>query len=258
MRVSRRFAVLTLMTLACAPRALEAAPFLLNPAGGPIQGAECTDLVPDVSLSACGLFSIDPFAGPITGGLEFDNDVALFLFVLTSQSNVAAITSGFATTDFDPFMGLFYGADTLIGGTVVPRGTIVEYPDPTGSASIPARSRDISDVNFDDVLPDPDLRPTLLLDPGTYILALLQYDNDFTLDVVGGADMLRAGFSRDDNQTFDGGCVAEGTPCSFTLSMTATPVDPAPVPEPGTLSLLILGSAAAAVVRRRRTNEPRT
>ena len=102
MSVSRRFAVLSLMMLACAPRTLEAAPFLVNPSGAQTQGLECTGLVPN--LSACGLFFIDSFAGPITGGLVYDNDVALFQFLLTTQTSFAATT---AFGGFDASFGLF-------------------------------------------------------------------------------------------------------------------------------------------------------
>ncbi len=243
MSVSSRFAVLSLTMLACSPRTLEAAPFLVNPSGAQTQGLECTGLVPN--LSACGLFSIDPFAGPITGGLVNDNDVALFQFLLTTQTFFAATT---ALGGFDASFGLFDQT-----------GRILEYvADPlVPDARYPARSEDVS---FDGVVDDTlsTLVPVLLLDPGTYFLALLQNGNFFKQDDVELVDMLGAGFSGDDGLPF-GGCAETGTPCGFALSITATPVNPAPapVPEPGTLSLLILGSAAA-VLRRRRKSESRS
>jgi hypothetical protein len=147
----------------------------------------------------------------------------------------SAATSSYGAGGFDPTIGLFTST-----------GDIVQYADPNDPTAIyPARGVDIDpdNLNYDDML------PMMRLGPGTYYFALMQYPNSF--QGSGGIDSLRPGFSFDDDPLFNGGCADNPLRCNFSFSITAHPVDTNPVPEPGTLSLLALGSAAAGLVRRR-------
>jgi hypothetical protein len=236
MRVPLRATVLGVSLLALSPIPADAAAILTG-----ATGTSCASL-----SSNCTVFDIDPSAGAILSGeFVFDNDVALFQFVLTLQTTFSAVTSSYATDGtggFDPTLGLFFE-----------NGTIVQYPDPADSTAFyAARGLDVDPDtgDYNDIL------PTLLLEPGTYYLALLQYPNSFHVG-ADGLDSLLAGFELDDTPFVDGGCSgaqSQGA-CGFSLSITASAVDTTAVPEPGTLSLLALGSGAMALVRRRRTRE---
>ena len=231
-RVCRSFAVLAFSICVLGPRPAVAEPLFLGATGDP-----CTGLVPATTLN-CGLFVIDnPLLSPtVTGTFQADNDVALFQFLLAGAANVTAFTTGFADTGFDPLIGLFRSS-----------GSIVRYFNTAEGAEVDAENDDISDTNFDAAL------PAILLDPGTYILALLQTGNNFNSG-LDGIDSLLAGFSADDSPDYrgEGGCAAGG--CNFTLNLTVdsgeTP--PSAVPEPGTLSLVALGSAAVLTSRFRK------
>jgi hypothetical protein len=246
----------------------DAAPVLLDATGTATAGESCAALT--TAASPCALFAIDPFASTtLTGGFEHDNDIALFQFIVEAPTLFAGQTTSYVdgiVGGFDPFFALFYGEGSGdLTGRIV---TIVDPTDPTGTALIRARSNDVigTDPNvFDlnDTLPDPLLQPSVLLGPGTYVLALGQAGNDFlTADFeIGGTlfllESLTQGFQADglEDPDFNGGC---GLPerCAFALSITATPVDAAPVPEPGALTLVGLGVATAAM-RYRRRSKPR-
>jgi PEP-CTERM motif len=228
-----RFAVLAVTIVALGPRETAADPLLMGVAGAP-----CTGLVASTTQN-CGLFALgEPSpTQTLTGSFQADNDVALFQFVLTGAAGVSAFTSGDATA-LDSLIGLFSGTT----------GNIVRYLDVAQGAEVDAENDDIDfDAgNFNSAL------PVILLDPGIYILALLQTGNDFTSGVVDGIDSLLAGFSFDDTPDYRGGICAEGG-CNFSLSLTvASGETPTSVPEPGTLSLVALGSAAALARRLRR------
>ena len=167
---------------------------------------------------------------------------------------------------FDPFFGVFHGAGSAAAGRIVLQA---DPTDPTGVAQITARSVNIlgpdPDVfDLDDVLPDPALQQPWLLGPGSYVLALLQFGNDFRpgdFDVGGELlrlESLQAGFELDGpaHAAAFGGCAAQDPRCAFAVSLTLTPTETASVPEPGTLALLGLGAAAAVLTRRRR-RDPR-
>ena len=227
-----RFAVLAVTIVALGARETAAAPLVL---GSP--GVSCAGLVASTTQN-CGLFALgEPSPSQtLTGSFQVDNDVALFQFILTGAAGVSAFTSGDATA-LDSLIGLFSGTT----------GNIVRYLDVAQGAEVDAENDDIDfDAgNFNSAL------PVILLDPGTYILALLQTGNDFTSG-VDGIDSLLAGFSFDDTPDYRGGICAEGG-CNFSLNLTvASGETPAPVPEPGTLSLVALGSAAALARRLRR------
>jgi hypothetical protein len=230
------------------PAAATAAPFVIGQAA-----SGCAAVGADGEGWECALFGIDPFAaGVLTGGFENGNDVALFRFTLAAQAGFQVSTSGFADTGFDPVLGLFHGAGALAG-------QVVQVPDPAPvpggpTATIPLFSRDVDPDtgNFDDVLVNPWFvaSTAVLLDPGVYVLALLQWGNEFREPPAGGVASLAAGFLSLDDY-YGAGC--DSVTCSFTLAATATPLKPTePIPEPGTLTLLLLGSAAAGVARRKR------
>lgn len=266
MRVPCRLAVLALAFCGLVPRATEAAPFLLDATGTRTNGDSCSGLT--TAATPCSLFTIDPFGAlALAGSVEHDNDIALFQFVLTETAVFAAQTTSYVdgvAGGFDPFFGLFYGAGSGdLTGRIV---TLTDPTDPTGTALLSARSvnvigEDPDVLNLNDVLPDPFLQPNLRLGPGSYVLALGQAGNDFlTTDFdIGGTpfllESLLQGFQADGSDPdFNGGC-STSERCAFSLSISATP-DVAAVPEPGTLSLLGLGVAAAAI-RQRRRHKPR-
>jgi hypothetical protein len=240
MRVSPQVLVLATGILALVPRLAESAAVLTSTT----SATSCESV--GVQNSECQLFTVDPYSGdPIVGTFEYTNDVALFFFTLTTETMLSAFTEGFELTGFDSYFGLFSADD----------GAIVQVPladDP--NASIALKSRDInpdpSAADYDDVLPDPDLFSVVTLEAGNYILALLQFGNDFVLDPTLGVDSLAAGFALDD--PFFQTLCADTTSCTFSLNLIATPVDTQPVPEPGTLSLIGLGISALVLGRRRR------
>jgi PEP-CTERM motif len=223
-----RLAVLALTIVAFGPRETAADPLVMG-----ATGDACTGIVASSTVN-CGLFTLNPLAEQtLTGSFQADNDVALFQFVLTGVASVSAFTSGDATA-LDSLLGLFKAT-----------GSIVRFFSTEQGAEVDAENDDISDTNFNSAL------PVLLLDPGTYFLALLQTGNDFTSG-LDGIDSLLAGFSFDDTPDYRGGVCAAGG-CNFSLSLTVdSGGTPAPVPEPGTLLLVALGSAAALSHRFRR------
>ena len=236
-----------LTIVALGPRETAAEPLLIVVPGAPgVPGAACGALVGDTTQN-CGLFSLgEPSANQtLAGSFQADNDVALFQFILTGAAGVSAFTSGDATA-LDSLIGLFYGPGSIdpIGG-LDRTGDIVRYFNVVEDGVVNARNDDISGTNLNSAL------PVILLDPGTYILALLQTGNDFTSG-LSAIDSLLAPFSHDDDPNYNGGICAAGG-CNFALSLTVDSGEtPASIPEPGTLTLVALGSAAAVARRFRR------
>lgn len=234
MGVSRHFAaVIGLSVLAFAPSA-EAAPIL---AGTP--GVSCGALVSPATTN-CGLFNIDPVSSlSLSGAFEFDNDVALFQFLLGPGSFTFNASTTSAGVGFDPILALFG-----------PGGTQFTYPGPDGSL-IPA-------LAFDPAFDADAVMPTLTLaGNATYTLALTQFGNF-------PHEALQLGFDQDAFPCFtilDPSVACEAGAAGmfegrdqtggFSLSLSFTS-ETASVPEPGTLSLLALGSLGAALVCRRR------
>jgi hypothetical protein len=192
-----------------------------------------------------------PQAATLTGDFTFDNDVALFSFDLApGEYSFLARTTSYAGGGFDPFLAL-YGPDNRI----------VTYDDGT----LFARNDNVSDVGdpVPDVIPDSILQFLLPVSVQTrFTLALIQAGNEaieepvdgliaFTWDDDGfkcatapGPEACQAGRFVD----FYTGVARGG---DFSLELAITPADTAPIPEPGTLSLLAIGSGAALIRRRR-------
>lgn len=231
MRVVGRALILGFLVSICAPVATFAATLSLG------DGALCGDRVASTTQNCSFYGTLDPF-GPdpltITGGFDFDNEVALFelFFDTSTQFSVTATSTGDGI--FDPAIGLFYAEGPS-------RGEAVTYLDP-----VQGELRAISyDVNLFDNF-DAQLDLTL---EGRYYLALIKYSNEFNGAPV---ESLLAGFNCDNPEVpcdFDPGL----RDYSITMSAEADGA-PAPVPEPGTLTLMA-GGAIAGLLQRRRTRK---
>jgi hypothetical protein len=240
MCVSRRLAVLGLSLLACMPREAEAAPILIG---------------------------IDPVSTTLAGEFTFDNDVFLYEFFLGPGSFTFSALTTSAATVFDAQSGAT-GLDLMLA--LYRDDALVTYLGPDGEV-IPALALDpVFDM-------DVALSALTLTGNATYTLAVSQFGNfapdtlpselnltqfdqesfpcytvqDLSAACLAGASGL---FESQVRADFYGLAPQTG---NFALNLTIDPVDTAAVPEPGTLSLLLLGSAAAVVGRRRRRNEPR-
>lgn len=210
------------------------------------RGAEAAPIVIEQTIA-------DPLATTeLTGSFTFDNDVALFYFTLDAGIyNFTAATTSYAEGGFDPFLAL-YGAD----------GQMVTYEGTPEQGTLFARNDNVSDIGEPTPEPMPDSLLAFQLSVAVqsqFTLALIQGGNEALEDQIA--------FIWDD----------EGSKCAsdplaescevgaffdfytqqprnntFSLDLTITSVDTAPVPEPGTLSLLTVATAGAAWVRRRR------
>ena len=182
------------------------------------------------------------------GSFITDNEAAVIRFVLgEGVYNLSAFTTSYAALPvggFDPVLTLYVAPtldaslDQYLRYTYDPDG-----PDPDGTLNEVAATFD--DIDFDANLYDSSLFLTLTGNRA-YVLALTQTGNltheDFTFD-----------WDEDAPCGVDAAC--EPLPdrdLSFSVSTQLTPIDTTPVPEPGTLALLALGSLATAFVRRRR------
>lgn len=193
----------------------------------------CAVLVPSRADASVIHTFVDSSSASTTfaGTFEYDNDLALLYFTLSGPSFISAEV----TTGFEPLLTLF-----------------VDFP----TAADPTPEFDMAYwfyLNRESAV----LEETLL-DAGNYVLALTQYDKYFTQGF--GFD-----YSTDAGQFFTGlapfcgaGDAGFDTCRSGAFSATLT-VEPLlqPVPEPGTLSLLVLGGAAAAWRRRGRSSHHR-
>ena len=233
--LSRRLAAAVLFASVLVPTGAEAVPFLVGSDGLLESGAECTS-----GAANCGLFTIDPTVAFLAGEFTADNDVALLQFMLGPGSFTFTASTASAATNFDPIL-------TLFG----PGGMPVTYT--VGDEPFRAEAFDLT--------PDIDpVFPVLTLAGGTiYTLAISQYgpfDGSFAVGTL--AD----GFTHDAFPCFtsdpsatqcdEGASLFGGQTGGFALNLSVTPQGTASVPEPGTLSLIAFGVAAAAVSRRAR------
>jgi hypothetical protein len=188
-----------------------------------------------------------PEAATLSDAFTFDNDVALFSFDLApGEYNFLARTTSYADGGFDPFLAL-YGPDDAI----------VTHADGT----LFARNDNISDVGdpVPDVIPDSILQFLLTVSvQSRFTLALIQAGNEAIETELAFAwddDSFRCGTAPVPGECEAGQFVDfyAGVPrgSNFSLELAVTPADTAPIPEPGTLSLLAIGSAAALIRRRR-------
>lgn len=198
-----------------------------------------------ITLPAVEGFGVFDFAGSFTA----DNDVAFLDFTVAGGSAVfRAETFSYAAGGFDPFLALFHGVT----------GQIVQFFDPALGDNRDATAEDIdADAGIWDALLE------LTLAPGAYTLALAQYPNTYL-------DGNLSAFTGDANPTFtlefaaDPACpgfadfTGDCRTGAFALNVQLAADSAAPIPEPGTLTLLSLGFGAAVAARRRRRNQPRS
>jgi len=187
-------------------------------------------------------------AGPETFSGVFDhlNDISLFTFVLGDGIfSLNALTTSYAAGGFDTYLSLYRGTERLT------------YLNADGEPTI-AENDDALTGGFDALL------ALTLTGAGEYTLALTHSFN-FSHEIFG--------FDWDDSEDvlqdfFPGATICDsqlpsfGPDCrlaSFSVDLELTRID-TEVPEPGTLSLLALGAAGSALLRRRRarrlTNTP--
>ena len=179
--------------------------------------------------SSAAPFEISP-GGPvtITGDLLNLKDVALFHFILAEGTyDFSAVTDSMSIGGFDPYLALYRGTALHRFG----EGDIAAVEDDT--------------LGLDAML-------TLVLEAGDYTLALAHTGNEaleplaFSWDEI--EDVARDLYMGATCETDPIFCGSD----EFSLTLEIKPAGGTPVPEPGTLSLLALGSLATAFVRRRR------
>jgi hypothetical protein len=173
----------------------------------------------------------------IDGALPELNDIALFHFVLDEGTTYefSALTNSLGIGGFDPNLALYLGSELYRFG----EGDVAAVED------------DTIDVEA--------MFSQLVLEAGEYTLALAHSGNEalsgFEFTWNESVDVLAdfyGGLTCEDKlspEDFNPSCGST----SFSLALEIKPAGGTPVPEPGTLSLLALGSLATAVVRRRRT-----
>lgn len=229
MRVFGRALLLGFLVAVFAPAGATAAPFLLDSSGLTDNGDPCAGVVDSIGTPECSWFAINDLSRPLsfTGGFNTTGDMALFSFTLTGDTRLQIETTSFRdpVNSFDPTLALYH-----------PDGSIMTVPDPAGSGQpITANQFDISlDLGiYDD-------RIDLVLGQGNYLLALV------------------TGFAYESLQTpIDGGDLSLGSAFSFTFNAAPEDGGPAPVPEPGTLTLMA-GGAIAGLLQRRRSRKRHT
>jgi PEP-CTERM motif len=237
MRVSGRALVLAGFVAFCVPAGATAAPIVtgIDPVG------TCLDLgLVGATTTACSVFNVDPYSqDPLSVQLSSSQDVVLLSFELVSDTLFSVLTTPFTSSSDGPTIGLFYSTSPEPGNTPL---SVVTFANPDGSVET-AIGPIISPL--DPNAPDPNPR---LVTQGSYLLALIHPTN-----FLGGTpESLLAPFTLDAGGTL---CTEDPTGCAFSVSFTL-PEDggPAPVPEPGTLTLMA-GGAIAGLLQRRRTRK---
>ena len=190
----------------------------------------CATLIPTHAHAALIHKFVDTSSAStaFNGEFAYDNDLALLYFTLSTPSMISAeVTSG-----FDSVLTLF-----------------VDFP--TGADTDPEFDGTYW-FAFDRTSSTLEATP---LGAGNYVLALTQYDKYFSpisgFDYDGDTDAARF-FTRLTSDCETGFGAFESAECGtgvFSGTLTVEPVVQ-PAPEPGTLSLLALGGAAAAWRRR--------
>jgi hypothetical protein len=196
-------------------------------------------LTPRASDAALITYDVTPGA-PITfdGTFQNLNDVALFQFTLDEGTyNFSAATISTDIGGFDPNLALYLN------------GELYTY---TGAGGAPYYAVEDDTIGLDAMF-------EFLLTGGVYTLALAHTGNS-------APNSLSDPFNWDGIQDvvtdlYNGAtCETEPTLCGsavFSLTVDIAPVNTT-VPEPGTLSLMALGSLATACLRRRRTRSVTT
>jgi hypothetical protein len=224
MRVLGRAAVLGFLVAVCAAVPASAASINIGTQG----------LCPaQVVATSCSLFDLGrELSSPGTVDIANHEDVLLLQFDLEFDSFFSVATAPFNTSEtLGPLLGVF----NPISGGVVTQGDI----------------RALGEIISPSNPSDPAFTP-FLLEQGTYLLAVLSPRNLFGGAFLGGAEIesIFATFSNDD-EAFHAPCQADEG-CGFSLAFSvSSAVDPAPVPEPGTLTLMAGGAIAGLIQRRR-------
>ena len=234
MRVLGRALVLGLLVVVCAPRSAAGAPFRLLGEGDPDIGSECGTALAPFDSDKCRLFSLESLSAELEVGFSSWGDVALFEFTLSTDTPFSVTTQPIWT---DPLGGPFVG--------VYHHATAAEH-------ALALYSFTASDgaeyFALNEILSPPDpLSPDipLILPMGSYYFALSGPENNLR-------EVLGTGFDLDGDERL----CEEGMPgCSFSVTFHAgSDGNPAPVPEPGTLTLMA-GGAIAGLLHRRRTRK---
>ena len=237
MRVFGRALVFAGLVGFCVPAGAAAAPIVVgvDPVGTCLDQA----LVGETTTS-CSVFNVNPYSqDPLSVQLSSSQDVVLLAFQLISDTLFSVLTTPFTSSSDGPTIGLFHSTSPGPGNTAL---SVVTFTNPDGSIET-AIGPVISPLDPNAADPNP-----RLLAQGSYILALIHPSNFFG----GSPESLVEPFSLDSGGT---PCTDDPTGCAFSVSFTL-PEDggPAPVPEPGTLTLMA-GGAIAGLVQRRRTRK---
>jgi len=238
MRVFGRVLVFAGLVAVCVPAGAAAAPIVvgIDPVGTCLDQA-----LVGPTTTACSVFNVDPYSqDPLSVQLSSSEDVVLLAFNLISDTLFSVLTTPFTSSSDGPTIGLFHSTSPTTGDTAL---SVVTFSNSDGSIET-AIGPVISPLDPNAADPNP-----RMVAAGSYLLALIHPTNFFG----GSPESLLEPFTLDSGGT---PCADDPTGCAFSVSFTL-PEDgggPAPVPEPGTLTLMA-GGAIAGLVQRRRTRK---